>query len=147
MNRAFANLDALGSFIGRIAKRERKCDERARTAVASTLTSAIQNRLGKPSLLLPRLADSTRQRRVALGYPADTTLLMTGALRESISHATVGLRETDVGSSSPYAPYHEFGGSRKGRPPKRSFMASTAREGDRGLFALYTAEMRKLLGL
>jgi hypothetical protein len=66
----------------------------------------------------PQLAESTQERRVALGYSANDPLLRTGELRDSIGHVVEG-DVGYVGTNDPVAPFHEFGTS---RIPPRPFL-------------------------
>ncbi|MDY7559965.1 hypothetical protein QN366_04815 [Pseudomonas sp. CCC3.2] len=54
------------------------------------------------------LADSTETRKAEKGYPADSPLLATGEMRDSITRKTHAL-EAVVGSTDPKMVYHEFG--------------------------------------
>jgi phage gpG-like protein len=57
------------------------------------------------------LAESTEARKAAKGYPPDSPLLATGAMRDSITHETESWEAT-VGSTDPKMVYHEFGTAR-----------------------------------
>lgn len=59
----------------------------------------------------PELAESTQDRREAMGYPPNDPLLVTGSLRDSISREVHGL-DAAIGSTSDLMIYHEFGTSR-----------------------------------
>lgn len=54
------------------------------------------------------LADSTEERKAALGYPADAPLLAAGAMQESITHEVRGL-EAAIGSTDQNLLYQEMG--------------------------------------
>ena len=68
------------------------------------------------------LADSTMREKTRLGYvgrlSADDPLYRTGAMRDSIEHRT-GELETEIGTDSEIAPYHEFGTAKM---PPRPFL-------------------------
>lgn len=59
----------------------------------------------------PALADSTEERKAALGYPADAPLFATGEMKDSVEHQVEGL-EAAIGTPDPKMVYHEFGTSR-----------------------------------
>ena len=66
------------------------------------------------------LAESTKQERVALGFPEDEPLLRTGDLRDSITHhVNDTATEATVGSPSDIALYQELGTT---SIPPRSFL-------------------------
>jgi hypothetical protein len=54
------------------------------------------------------LAESTKEERVRLGYTENDPLLRSGELMDSSAHSVHGL-DGVAGSTSPIAPYHEFG--------------------------------------
>lgn len=54
------------------------------------------------------LADSTKDERVRLGYTENDPLLRSGELMDSSAHSVYWLNGF-AGSTSPIAPYHEFG--------------------------------------
>lgn len=56
----------------------------------------------------PQLADSTEDRKAALGYPADAPLYATGEMQASIGHEVHGL-EAVIGSADEKLVWHEFG--------------------------------------
>ena len=68
------------------------------------------------------LADSTVREKTRLGYvgrlSADDPLYRTGEMRDSIEHRT-GELETEIGTDSTIAPYHEFGTEKM---PPRPFL-------------------------
>jgi phage gpG-like protein len=68
------------------------------------------------------LAEATQAQRFLAGYPENEPLLVTGELRDSISHA-VGHHEAVVGSNSEIAEYQELGTK---RIPPRSFLGGAA---------------------
>jgi HK97 gp10 family phage protein len=61
------------------------------------------------------LADSTEDRKARMGYPADSPLLATGEMQESITHEVEGLVAV-VGTPDQKALYHELGTARM--PPR-----------------------------
>lgn len=146
MNRSFVSLDAFVAHLEQLRIRERAADIAGRRAVVETISHLARERLGKPSFFTP-LAKSTMAERSRLGYAANQPLIRTGALRESISWAHLDSRESGVGSSSPYAVYHELGGKVPGRPPQRSFLAATAHDKEKTLFGLYATTYREVLNL
>lgn len=76
----------------------------------------------------PSLAPSTVSRK-----GADTPLLQTGELRDSIGHTLVSDHECEVGSNDPKAEWHELGTSKM---PPRSFIAETGRRHEGEIVAL-----------
>jgi len=56
----------------------------------------------------PLLADSTEERKAALGYPLDSPLYATGEMQDSIGHETQGL-EALIGATDEKMVFHEFG--------------------------------------
>lgn len=147
----FGSLRSLGSHLAFLSKREIHADTEARGVVAHELTVEIQRRFGKPKFFPPPLKPATMLRHRLHGIlggaqGGNTPLLLTGALRQSISWGNTGPRTSGVGSDSTYAKYHEYGGTIRGRPPKRSFLAKPAREMDRVLFASYRKVYFRFLG-
>jgi hypothetical protein len=143
----FSSCDAVADHIDTIIRREPRADRYARLVVGRHLRKDIQNRLGKSDLLPPPLKESTVRDRVRLGFTPNDTLLRTGGLRRSIEEGEIGPRDSGVGSDSKIAVYHEFGGKIRGRPPQRSFMASTFREKQMIYFREYVSSLRWALGL
>jgi hypothetical protein len=139
----FESLKVFSVHLNALVQREILADCAARGAVAKDITVLAQGRLGKPwPGVWPALAESTKlvhRLHGVLGgaHGGDSPLIVTGRLRESISWAHTGSRESGVGSSAPYAIYHEFGGHIPGRPPRRSFLAAPAREKNDVLFKAY----------
>lgn len=70
----------------------------------------------------PELAESTKDDRVAQGYPENEPLLREGTLRDSISHEVKGL-EAAIGSTSDIAVYQELGTE---KIPPRPFLGPAA---------------------
>jgi hypothetical protein len=134
MNRAFSSLGAIARHCFGIAVRERAADIAGRAEIGHVFVTEAQRRIGKPSLLPPPLAPSTLARRAALGYTANTPLLMTGDLKRSIAWQHDGSRETSVGSPSKIALYQELGTP---RIPARSFLAASGRTLDKRAFKIY----------
>jgi phage gpG-like protein len=64
----------------------------------------------------PSLADSTEDRKAAMGYPADAPLLASGEMQESISHQVEGF-EALIGSPDEKLVFHEFGTSKMDARP------------------------------
>jgi phage gpG-like protein len=145
-DRVFLNLEEFIAFLPRAVEAEMAADVAARGTVAHVITEKVRRRIGQPDKLQPELAESTQAERVAKGFSPDETLLRTGALQESIAWDHESPRKTVVGSTSDYAPYHEFGGtgSRPGRPPKRSFLADTMSESDEEFFGVYVVDFKRL---
>ena len=137
MERAFVNLTEFARFIERSVAFEKFADLAARSMAARAIEREVKDRLGQPDKLPPPLAEATMAERERQGFSPDETLLRTGALRESIGWEHVSSRKTIVGSTSDYAVYHEFGGNLPGRPPQRSFLASTMSEHDEVFAGVY----------
>ncbi len=147
----FGSLRSFASHMKFLVKREQLADTEARGVAAHELTVEIQRRFGKSAFFPPPLKPATMLRHRLHGVlggaqGGNTPLLLTGALRQSISWSHTGPRSSGVGTDSPYAKYHEFGGSIPGRPPKRSFLAKPARQLDRVLFASYRKVYFRFLG-
>jgi hypothetical protein len=70
------------------------------------------------------LAESTKQDRIAKGFPEDEPLLRTGDTRDSIGHR-VGFQEVEIGSDSEILEYLEFGTEKM---PARSTLGGAAFE-------------------
>ncbi len=146
MNKEFSSLRAFAAHMDELRKRERMANTVARGAVAKDLTVEVQRRIGKYQPGWQRLAPSTLARRRAMGYTAETPLLMTGEYQRSWSWGHTGTGETGVGSSSPLAPYHELGGRVDGHPPRRSVLMEASRDKDVALFLVYCQIYREALG-
>lgn len=152
----FTSLRSFAEHMERLRIRERVADTEARGEVAHSLVAEIQRRLGHPEFFPPRLKPATMKKHRLYGIMGgaqggNTPLLLTGKMRQSIGWNHVGTTETVgltlVGSSVPYAKWQEMGGSVKGRPPKRSFLASTARAKDKQLFRIYVSAYKRVLNL
>ncbi|OQS42337.1 hypothetical protein [Chromobacterium haemolyticum] len=64
------------------------------------------------------LADSTEQQKAQKGYPADSPLLASGDMRDSIEHVVRG-HEAVIGAKDKKMVYHEFGTNKI--PPRPVF--------------------------
>lgn len=151
-NMAFGSLRSFASHMKFLSKREILADTEARGIVAHELTVEIQRRFGKPEFFPPPLKPATMLRhrlRGVLGgaHGGNTPLLLTGALRQSISWAHTNSRETGIGTPLKYALWQEMGGSIPGRPPRRSFLASCARSNNGRLFLTYRSAYRRIMML
>jgi hypothetical protein len=132
MNREFSSLKELGQFL------------RARYASPQHETEAIEAGLEAAVILLeeeavkifghypengewPELSDTTKRLRESAGYAPNRPLLVTGNLRDSVSHRVSG-RSAEVGSASEIMLWQEKGTSRtgwspnKGIPPRPVFL-------------------------
>ena len=136
MNRFFESLGEFARFIPRVIIAEKIAELEARSEIAMLLTHEVKDRLGKPDRLLPKLKESTQDRREAAGYSRDETLLMTGKLRDSIGWEHASAFKTIVGSTDEKAVWHELGPT-NGHFPARSFLASTVAEKEAEAFELY----------
>lgn len=75
-----------------------------------------------PTAAWADLADSTKETRVALGYPEDEPLLRDGDLRDSITHEIEG-NTVSIGSDSDVGLYQELGTA---KIPPRPFLTGAA---------------------
>lgn len=139
MDRVFTDLGSFARFVERLPIAERFADLVARAEAAEHIEKKVKDIFGNASALEPALAESTQDERVRMGFSATETLLRTGALRDSIHWGHVSPRVTLIGSDSDIMPYHEFGGSTGGRPPKRAPLARTMAAEDEAAFGIYVA--------
>lgn len=95
------------------AEEARHAEHEVLEKVAVALEDKAKSLIGSPQAGWPPLAPSTIERK-----GADTPLLETGELSESIEH-TVDAREAYVGTNDPKAKFHEFGTS---HVPPRPFL-------------------------
>ncbi len=135
----FANLGAFSRFMGVLAVREHLLDKAGRGKVAELFKREIKDLIGTVGKLPPPLAQSTIDQK---GH--DRPLFKTGALKESIRWEHASPRKTIVGTDDKKAIYHELGGSTPGRPPRRSFFASTAQEHNDKAFGLYVSILTRI---
>jgi HK97 gp10 family phage protein len=125
--------ESLGAFAAHLAARQAKIAVEIREGlhiVAEAVEKTAIQKIGEyqgESGQFPAwatLAESTEAEKARLGYPADAPLLREGDLRDSISHEVTGL-DAVVGSTSPIAPFQEFGTSKM---PPRPFIGPAAFE-------------------
>lgn len=134
----FSSLEAFALYVDRMARFGiSRADIAGRAAAAEDFLRESKNKLGKKELLPPPLAESTVRERERLGYTPDDTLLRSGAMRRSGGLAHTSPIETIVGFGGP-AIYHETA-PEGGKLPRRSFIASTAKERNEIAFGLYVA--------
>lgn len=85
---------------------------------ASIVEKEAKDLIGHEHDFWPPLAESTLERKAA-----NTPLLETGEMRDSIEHVVVSHKEAHVGSNNDKAVYHELGTS---RIPPRPFLGRAA---------------------
>lgn len=90
-----------------------------------------------------QLAESTERQKERMGYPLDSPLLASGAMRDSFSHQVAGLKAI-IGSDDPVAVYHETG--TPNMPPRPVFGPAAARNEDKVLRILGEAAAAGLIG-
>jgi hypothetical protein len=146
VDKTFASIEAFAIFMRSMSVREKVFDTIGRQEVATALSTAIKEKIGnKSSYGSPTnwkyLAESTIAQK---GH--DNPLYETGTLQESIGWQHNSPRVTIVGSTDPKSLWHEIGptGSRSGHYPARSMFASTIKEYDEELFALYVKTISKM---
>lgn len=87
----------------------------------------------------PPLAASTLARK-----SADTPLLETGGLRNSIQHGIVDHNTVEVGSNDQKAVWHELGTT---KAPPRSFLVSSAQAVEKDVIEILERGLTKPLGI
>lgn len=87
----------------------------------------------------PPLAASTLAKK-----KADTPLLETGEMRNSISHAISGPNSVDVGSNNQKAVWHELGTT---KAPPRSFLVKAAQTKEPEVVGLMESRLVRRIGL
>jgi len=134
LTKRFSSLGEFAAFAGTLALRKLAADVQGRSVIGHSLAVAVRERIGDAAMLPPPLADATVADRVAKGFSPNETLLRTGELKRSIGWEHTGVLSTVVGSRDPKAVYHELGTA---TIPRRPFLAATADEKNREMFAKY----------
>jgi phage gpG-like protein len=133
--REFSSLGALAKHAFAVAAREPFAQASGRGVVGESMVGLAQSMIGHSMNFAP-LAESTVRERLRLGYQPYTTLLRSGEYRRSFSWSHYNARITDVGSTSPFAPYHELG-TPTNKPPKRSVLIEPSIRRDAIYFELF----------
>lgn len=125
----FNGFGTFATHLGRLALIGEEVTHHVTEEGAKIIQKDAKHRLGEyqdytgPFNAWAELADSTKDDRVAKGFPANEPLLRTGELRDSIEIECHG-DEAVVGSASDIAMYQELGTDR-GIPP-RPFLGAAA---------------------
>lgn len=112
------NLTGFAAFLGTVAAEMHHHEAKALEAAAVIVETEAKAVIGTYRYGWPPLAESTLKKK-----GADTPLLETGAMRDSIQHIVLGHHEAHVGSDDQNAVYQELG--TKTIPP-RSFLMGAA---------------------